>query len=93
MATTLLAAGTAELQSSPVVLGAGTNAVVFLTTGPDNVPVGAGASIQFQQADNTWINVYMLRAPDMLTALIPGPVTFRVARRAGYSAVLGVDMG
>lgn len=93
MASILLAPGTTELGSNAIAVGAGSSAIIFLTTGPDNVPSGTGITVQFQQADTSWINVYTLAPPNMLTALITGPVTFRVWRRAGTTAPVGVDMG
>lgn len=92
MATVLLASGLSEAQSDPVTLADGAKATLFLT-GP-----GAGAAIgsiaiQLQAADNTWADAYAMEAPGRRTAQLNGPMTFRVARRAGGtgSKAVGVD--
>lgn len=86
MATEVLTPGSTDVVGANQTLADGARATVFLTsTYGTSLPQAGGLSIQFQRADNSWIDAYALNTTKGVIQFF-GPVTWRVARTAGNIA-------
>lgn len=94
MSTEILAPGSAEAASAPQAVPDGSIATVFLTGAfAPGLTANSSLFVQLQRADASWINTYLLQAPDDTTVEVLGPATYRVVRSAGGAAAqLGAEV-
>lgn len=95
MPSELLAPGTAEAVSADTVLADGQTATIFLTSDSGTgIPNDSPLFVQLKRSTTTWNDLIVLRGPNVLTAEVVGPVTFRVSRRPPgvYTSPLGAEV-